>query len=84
MGTRIKISHMLAALFASYGERDPDYDDGLPLDVSMFQRGAAKGMCVKCLGKGIIHSIDETKMFADRGQLVGDIACGLGRCSSCC
>lgn len=79
VGTRIKISHMLAALFASYGERDPAYDDGLPLDASMFQRGAAKGMCVKCLGKGIIHSIDETKMFADRGQLVCDIACGLGR-----
>lgn len=79
VGTRIKISHMLAALFANYGERDPAYDDGLPLDASMFQRGAAKGMCVKCLGKGIIHSIDETRMFADREQMVCDIACGLGR-----
>ncbi len=79
VGTRIKISHMLAALFANYGERDSAYDDGLPLDVSMFQRGAAKGMCVKCLGKGMIHSIDEVRMFADREQLVCDIACGLGR-----
>ncbi len=79
VGTRVKISHMLAALFANYGERDPAYDDGLPLDVSMFQRGAAKGMCVKCLGKGIIHSIDETEMFAHREQLICDIACGLGR-----
>lgn len=34
VGTRIKISHLLAALFANYGERDPAYDDGLPLDVS--------------------------------------------------
>lgn len=79
VGTRIKISHLLAALFANYGERDPAYDDGLPLDVSMFQRGSAKGMCVKCLGKGTIYSIDEARMFADREQLVCDIACGLGR-----
>ena len=79
VGTRIKISHLLAALFANYGERDPAYDDGMPLEVSMFQRGSAKGMCVKCLGKGTIHSIDETRMFADREQLVCDIACGLGR-----
>lgn len=79
VGTRIKISHLLAALFANYGERDPAYDDGLPLDVSMFQRGSAKGMCVKCLGKGTIHSIDEAAMFADRQQLICDIACGLGR-----
>lgn len=79
VGTRIKISHMLAALFANYGERDPAYDDGMPLDVSMFQRGSAKGMCVKCLGKGTIHFIDEAVMFADREQLICDIACGLGR-----
>lgn len=79
VGTRIKISHMLAALFANYGERDPAYDDGLPLDASMFQRGSAKGMCVKCLGKGVIHSIDEGRMFADQEQLICDIACGLGR-----
>lgn len=79
VGTRIKISHMLAALFANYGERDPACDDGLPLDVSMFQRGSAKGMCVKCLGRGTIHSIDEAAMFADRGLLVCDVACGLGR-----
>lgn len=79
VGTRIKVSHLLAALFANYGERDPAYDDGLPLEVSMFQCGSAKGMCVKCLGKGTIHSIDETRMFADREQLVCDIACGLGQ-----
>lgn len=79
VGTRIKISHLLAALFANYGERDPAYDDGLPLDVSMLQRGSAKGMCVKCLGKGTVHSIDETALFADREQLICDVACGLGR-----
>lgn len=79
VGTRIKISHLLAALFANYGERDPAYDDGLPLDVSMFQRGSAKGMCVKCLGKGTTHLLDEAALFADREQLICDIACGLGR-----
>lgn len=82
VGTRVKVSHLLAALFANYGERDPAYDDGLPLDVSMFQRGSPKGMCVKCLGKGTIHSIDESRMFADKEQLICDIACGLGRRSS--
>lgn len=82
VGTRIKMSHLLAALFASYGERDPAYDDGLPLDVSMFQRGSAKGMCVKCLGKGTTHSINEAALFADQEQLICDIACGLGRRSS--
>lgn len=79
VGTRIKISHLLAALFANYGERDPAYDDGLPLDVSMFQRGSARGMCVRCLGRGMTHWIDEEAMFADREQLICDIACGLGR-----
>lgn len=79
VGTRIKISHLLAALFANYGERDQTYDYGLPLDVSMFQRGSAKGMCVKCLGKGTTHMIDEAALFADQEQLICDIACGLGR-----
>ncbi|MDE7300221.1 MAG: ABC transporter [Lachnospiraceae bacterium] len=79
VGTRIKISQMLAALFTNYGERDPAYDDGLPLDISMFQRGSARGMCVRCLGKGIASFINEDAMFADQNQLICDVACGLGR-----
>ena len=79
VGTRIKISQMLAALFTNYGERDPAYDDGLPLDISMFQRGSARGMCVRCLGKGIASLINEDAMFADQNQLICDVACGLGR-----
>lgn len=79
VGTRIKISHLLAALFANYGERDPAYDDGLPLDVSMFQHGSAKGMCVKCLGRGRTYLIDEAALFADQEQLICDIGCGIGR-----
>lgn len=79
VGTRIKLSPMLAALFANYGERDPDYDDGLPLDISMFQRNSAKGMCVRCLGKGVAHCLDEDKLFADKEQTIVEIACGLGK-----
>lgn len=79
VGTRIKLSPMLAALFANYGERDPDYEDGLPLDISMFQRNSAKGMCVRCLGKGVAYCLDEEKLFADPSQKIVDIACGLGR-----
>lgn len=82
VGTRIKISQLLAALFTNYGERDPAFNDGQPLDISMFQRGSAKGMCVKCLGRGTAHLIDEAALFADRQQLICDIACGLGRRSS--
>lgn len=82
VGTRIKISHLLAALFTNYGERDPAYDDGLPLDLSMFQRSSAKGMCVKCLGKGKANFIDEQAMFADKNLLICDIAHGLGRTGS--
>lgn len=82
VGTRIKISHLLAALFTNYGERDPVYDDGLPLDVSMFQRASAKGMCVKCLGRGRTNLINEEAMFADKNQLICDIAHGLGRTGS--
>ncbi len=82
VGTRIKISHLLAALFTNYGERDPAYDDGMPLDVSMFQRGSAKGMCIRCLGKGRAGLIDEAAMFSDKNLLICDIAHGLGRGSS--
>lgn len=79
VGTRIKISSMLAALFTNYGRRDPAYDDGLPLDISMFQRASARGMCVKCLGKGVANLLDEEALFADKNQLICDIACALGR-----
>lgn len=79
VGTRVKISAMLSALFANYGTRDPVYDDGIPLDISMFQRNSAKGMCVKCMGKGFAHYLDEDALFADKNQLICDVACGFGR-----
>lgn len=81
VGTRLKISPMLAALFANFGTREPAFDDGIPLDISMFQRNAAKGMCVKCLGKGLSQCLDEEALFADKSQHIYDIALGLGRTS---
>lgn len=37
VGTKIKISAMLAALFANYGKCSPEYDDGQILDISILQ-----------------------------------------------
>lgn len=82
VGTKVKISAMLAALFAGYGERSPEYDDGQPLDIAFFQKNSARRMCVKCLGKGVVKQIDVDKLFADREQHIYEIACGLGRRSS--
>lgn len=79
VGTKVKISAMLAALFANFGEREPHYDDGIPLDISMFQRNSAHGMCVKCLGKGVAKCLDEDGLFSDQSQHIYEIACGLGR-----
>ena len=65
VGTKMKLTPMLAALFASYGTREAEYDDGRPLDVAMFQKNSAKGMCVRCLGKGVAHVLDEDALFAE-------------------
>ena len=56
VGTRIKISALLAALLASQGQRDPAYDDGIPLDISMFKKNSPRGMCVKCMGYGKVFT----------------------------
>lgn len=82
VGTKTKISAMLAALFASYGKCLPEYDDGQTLDISMFQKNSPKGMCVKCLGKGVVKWIDVDKMFADKNLHIYDIACELGKKSN--
>ena len=79
VGTKTKISAMLAALFAGYGNRLPEYDDTQPMDISMFQKNSPKGMCVKCLGKGQVKWIDTDKMFGDKEQHIFEIACDLGR-----
>lgn len=59
VGTRSKVGNLLSILFAAYGRRDPMYDDGLPLSMEFFQKNSPKGMCVKCLGTGRYHEIDE-------------------------
>lgn len=66
VGTRTKINAMLAVLFATYGERNPEYDDGQPLSMEMFQKNSPKGMCVRCLGTGQIYTVDEEDLFRDK------------------
>lgn len=65
VGTRIKVSAMLAALYANFGTREPEFDDGLPLDIAMFQKNSPRGMCVKCLGSGRIFKAYEDEIFTD-------------------
>ena len=65
VGTRIKISSLLAALLASQGKREPEYDDGMPLDISMFQKNSPRGMCVKCMGNGTVFTAIEEEIFTD-------------------
>lgn len=78
VGTRTKISAMLAALYAGYGVRAPEYDDGEPLAMEMFQRNSVRGMCVKCLGKGRAYRQNEEALF-DKDTLICDVACGIGK-----
>lgn len=79
VGTRVKLEHMLAILYANYGECEPEYQSGLPMDVSMFQRNSARGMCVRCLGKGVANCLDEEKLFSRPDQKICEIACDLGK-----
>lgn len=79
VGTRTKISNMLAMFFSAFGIRDSDYDDGLPLSMEMFQKNSPKGMCVKCLGKGQIYKLDEEKLFGDRTKGIDELVFGVAR-----
>lgn len=79
VGTRTKISNMLAALYAAFGERSSEYDDGKPLTMEIFQKNSQKGMCVRCLGSGIIKKIDEDKLFQDMSQKLEDVCLGVSK-----
>ncbi len=79
VGTRTKISSMLAILFATYGERAPEYNDNLPLAMEMFQKNSPKGMCVKCLGSGVVKWIDEEKLFGDPSVKIEEVCLGVGK-----
>ncbi|MCL2501443.1 MAG: ABC transporter, partial [Defluviitaleaceae bacterium] len=73
VGTRTKIGSMLAALFATYGTRDPEYDDGEPLLMEMFQKNSPKGMCVRCLGAGTVYTVDEDELFRDKTRTLANL-----------
>ncbi len=79
VGTRTKISNILAMLFAAYGTRDSSFNDGLPLSMEMFQKNSPKGMCVKCLGSGIVKKVDEGKLFGNLSIKVEDVCLGVGK-----
>ena len=76
VGTRTKLSAILAALFAVYGDLDSAYDDGRPLEAAMFQRNSARGMCVKCLGKRILPHVYEEKVLSDVSMKLKDVLKG--------
>lgn len=69
VGTRSKIGNLLAVLFAAYGYREPAYDDGEPLSMEYFQKNSPKGMCVKCLGTGRYHEINEEAIINQNLQI---------------
>ncbi|MDD4124366.1 MAG: ABC transporter [Eubacteriales bacterium] len=73
VGTRTSLSALLAVLFATYGIRDAEYDDGLPLAMNMFQKFSPAGMCPKCLGNGKIKHIDENAVYGDKAIAVRDV-----------
>ncbi|WP_341271453.1 hypothetical protein [Clostridium cellulovorans] len=77
VGTRTKIGGMLAALFATYGKCEQD--DGIQLSMEMFQKNSPKGMCVKCLGKGLTVEIDEDKIFGNKEQRIEEVLFGIGK-----
>lgn len=79
VGTKTKLTNMLAILFATFAKRDIGYDDSIPLAMEMFLKNSPKGMCVKCLGKGIVKHIDEDRLFEDKKQRIIDVCMGLGK-----
>lgn len=79
VGTRTKISNMLAVLFSSFGKIHEDYNDGFPLSMEMFQKNSPKGMCVKCLGKGHIYKLSEEKLFGDRSKAIDELVFELAK-----
>jgi len=73
VGTRTKIGNLLAAFFAMYGIRPAEHDDGMPLSMEMFQKNSAKGMCVRCLGKGKAVSVNEEILLGDESRAIVDV-----------
>lgn len=65
VGTKTRLTNALASLFSVSGVTDPEYADGKPLSVDMFQKNSPNGMCLHCLGTGEKKVFDEKKIFED-------------------
>lgn len=76
VGTKTKLSGVLAALFAVYGKLEAEYDDGRPLEASMFQRNSPRGMCMKCLGKRKLPHMHQEQILPDDSIPLKDILKG--------
>ncbi|MBR5366062.1 MAG: excinuclease ABC subunit UvrA [Clostridia bacterium] len=76
VGTKTKLINALASLFSVSGVTDPEYDDGKPLSVDMFQKNSPNGMCLHCLGTGEKKVFDEEKIFEDRNAKLNALLLG--------
>ncbi|HKM34080.1 MAG TPA: ABC transporter [Lachnospiraceae bacterium] len=77
VGTRSKMESVLAALLANFGKQDEKYPTDEPLSVSMFMKNSPRGMCNRCMGKGVLFPVDEDVLFQDENvkisELFGDL-----------
>ena len=76
VGTKTRLINALASLFSLSGVTDPEYDDGKPLSVDMFQKNSPNGMCLHCLGTGEKKVFDEEKIFEDRNAKLNTLLLG--------
>ena len=76
VGTKTRLINALASLFSVSGVTDPEYDDGKPLSVDMFQKNSPNGMCLHCLGTGEKKVFDEEKIFEDSNAKLNTLLLG--------
>ena len=76
VGTKTRLTNALASLFSVSGVTDPEYADGKPLSVDMFQKNSPNGMCLHCLGTGEKKVFDEEKIFEDRNAKLNALLFG--------
>ena len=76
VGTKTRLNSALASLFSVSGVTDPEYDDGKPLSVDMFQKNSPNGMCLHCLGTGEKKVFDERKIFEDSNAQLNTLLLG--------
>lgn len=76
VGTKTRLTNALASLFSVSGITDPEYADGKPLSVDMFQKNSPNGMCLHCLGTGEKKVFDEEKIFEDRNAKLNALLFG--------